>query len=41
LSESVNKIKKSLNNMRGIRVPEDDPIVNYYVVLNMVSQWRS
>ena len=29
LSESVNKIKNSLNNMREIRVPEDDPLVNF------------
>ena len=27
LSESVNKIKSSLNNMRNVIVPEDDSIV--------------
>lgn len=42
LSESVNKIKNSLNNMREIRVPEDDPLVNILVEINFCfSQGRN
>ena len=34
LSESVNKIKKSLNNMREIKVPEDDSLVYHLIIKN-------
>ena len=36
LSESVNKIKNSLNNMREIRVPEEDPLVYILFMLKRV-----